>query len=652
MRALGDESPSSGVPDEALDTPTDRLSSTRRRRRVRVRLLFVIWLAGSFFYLWTATSSGDPIVIGSSQTDYYNQLTNGFLRGELSIPTVPPAGLVHLSNPYDPAENAPWQTVFHDLSLYDGHLYLSWGAAPVVTLFLPWRVLGVGGLPENLAVLIYSVVGLAFMLALLELLVDRYLPRVSAFRVTLCGLALATSSVIPYLLRRPIYYEVALSCGYAFVAAGLYFFARARFSRRRRWIFLALGSLCLGVAVGARFELLLLGVVVALIAIEVYLGQRGLASPARIRELTAVLLPWTVVVLLVLAYNLARFHNPFQIGSAYQLAAFNPVTTPSNQLGYVTPGLYYYVFAPVRLTPAFPFVMLPPPAFYPGVIPNAYSPEIVGGVLTVVPILVVLLAATFVLRRQLADLGRIVLVLVVVSVALMGAISFAVPGGTMRYEADFASLLVLAASTTWLAWQPAKPLIRRLVTGIGALLILIGALIGVAISITGPNDQLQTGNSALYDALESHFSFVNQELAALDGKAEVIRVLLPGVTYPSNLGNYGTYDAGSLRFGLVDQPEEIDLAAPRSGTYELVSRLERTASAPPKGAIDIHLQNGTEQQTAPLEYPHQYSAIVRLSAGLNRVYVWATFSGKQPLGANPEIVNVYGLSVVSVHAAR
>ena len=149
-------------------------------------------------------------------------------------------------------------------------------------------------------------------------------------------------------------------------------------------------------------------------------------------------------MLLVLAYNLARFHNPFQIGSAYQLAAFNPVTTPSNQLGYVTPGLYYYVFAPVRLTPAFPFVMLPPPAFYPGVIPNAYSPEIVGGVLTVVPILVVLLAATFVLRRQLADLGRIVLVLVVVSVALMGAISFAVPGGTMRYEADFASLLVLA----------------------------------------------------------------------------------------------------------------------------------------------------------------------------------------------------------------
>ena len=137
----------------------------------------------------------------------------------------------------------------------------------------------------------------------------------------------------------------------------------------------------------------------------------------------------------------------------------------------------------------------------------------------------------------------------------------------------------------------------------------------MAISITGPNDQLQTGNDALDDALESHFSFVNQELAALDGKAEVIRVLLPGVTYPSNLGNYGTYDAGSLRFGLVDQPEEIDLAAPRSGTYELVSRLERTASAPPKGAIDIHLQNGTEQQTAPLEYPHQYSAIVRLSAG-------------------------------------
>jgi hypothetical protein len=42
------------------------------------------------------------------------------------------------------------------------------------------------------------------------------------------------------------------------------------------------------------------------------------------------------------------------------------------------------------------------------------------------------------------------------------------------------------------------------------------------------------------------------------------------------------------------------------------------------------------------------SAKVFLNAGLNRVYMWVTFTGEQPAGGAPYIVNAYGLTVRSV----
>lgn len=630
---------------EGRAAPKDRLGG----RRTRILVLVFVWMVASAFYYWTATSSGDPIVFNTVQSDYYNQLTDGFLQGELSIPTVPPRALVDLPDPYNPVQNGPWQAQFHDLSLYHGHLYLSWGASPVITLFLPWHALGIGNLTENLAALIYAIVGLAFFLALLELLVTHYLRRAPPWKVALCGLALSGSSVVAYLLRRPLFYEVAIACSYCFIAAGLYFIALARVSTRRRSLSFAVGSLCLGIAVGARFETLLLGGVILAAAIEVFRSTRGRAMGRRLATVAPVVLPWCGATFLVLLYNFARFGNPFQIGSAYQLAGFDPSKVPYEQLGYVPPALYYYVFAPVRLVTAFPFIALPPPPFYPGGAPEAWTgTEIVAGVLWTTPILLALLAATFVLRRRLAELGWMVVVVSVIAVAMLGAIGFTVPGVTMRYEADYASLLLIGACVTWLAWEPGRRLLRAVIAAIGALFLLFGTVVGVAISITGPDDELMANNLLTYQSLENRFSFVNHALAAIDGRAEVVRIITPGLTYPQNLGDYGTYQPGTLRWAILTHPEELDINAPAAGVYNVVSRLERTASAPAAGDIEVYVQYGHVIEHQPLRYARAFSAPVQLQAGLNRIWTWVTFTGKQPPDAFPEIVNAYGVNVVRV----
>ena len=105
------------------------------RYRLAIAALLVLALA---FYMWTAASS-IPFTFPSADQDIYNELTTGFLHGHTYLPITPPAGLLHLKNPYDPAQNAPYNAAFHDLSLYHGHFYSQWGPTPVVTLFAPFR---------------------------------------------------------------------------------------------------------------------------------------------------------------------------------------------------------------------------------------------------------------------------------------------------------------------------------------------------------------------------------------------------------------------------------------------------------------------------------------------------------------------------------
>jgi len=638
-----DETLVEGSSNGPSTTETRNVDAHRSRRRDRVLVLVLLWALASSFYIWTATSSGNPIVFHTPQGDYYNQLANGFLDGELSIPTVPPLSLLELRDPYNPVANGSYG--LHDLSLYHGHLYLSWGPTPVVTLFIPWRVLGLGPLAANLAAFIYSAVGLAFALALLELLIARFLPLTRPLKIALGGLALATSSVVPYLLRRPSVYEDSISCSYCFVFGGLYFLALGLFSVKRRTLWLFVGSASLGLAVGARFETLIFGVLILAVAWLASRRSPGRTRARRTRRIIAVIVPWSACVLLVFAYNFARFGNPLQIGSAYQLAGYDPTKTPLYQMSYVAPGLYYYFFAPIRFTLAFPFIALPPPAFYPGGTPAVYAPEVAGGLLWTTPILVMLFGATWLLRRRLAELGHVVLMLSISAMALVFLISLGIFSVTMRYETDFASLLVVGAVLSWIAWRPSKRVARFAVNVVGSLMIFYGALVGVSLSVSGPSDQMQVSNIQGYQSLESKFTFIPDLITKIEGRARVVRVIDPDVIYPADLSDYGTYDVGSLRFTFLQDHEEIDIIAPDAGVYTLGSHVERTASAPEKGPVEIYIQVGKWISRSVLSYEQGLSVRVNLRAGLNRVYAWVTFAGKQPAGASADIVNVYGLTV-------
>lgn len=630
-----------------LAGPRQRISSPHRRRL----LLGAVYAIAAWFYYWTATSSADPITFGERNPgDPYNLLADGFLHGKLSILALPPKGLLALKDPYDPYANAPYSGPFHDLALYHGHFYLTWGPTPVLTLFIPWRVLHLGDLGQNLACLILGGIGLLFSLLLLDVLVERYAPHAPHWKVTVAAMVLASANLVPFLLRTPEIYQVSIAGAYCFGMISLYLLASALRGPSPGKVRLALGSLCAGLAAGSHWDFVLMGGLLVALAVWQYRRDERRSRRA-LGELSVIILgPFALVVALLLAYNVARFGSPLQFGASYQLAGYDPTTTPFYKLGYLWPSLYYYVISPVRWTFAFPFFALAPPPFYPGSVPATYVPEEIGGVLTTTPLLLLLIVPLVRRRRFSRELIGVSIALLALAGVLAVLIAFSLPGGSMRYEADYTTLLCIPVLLVWLTFTPTRRAWRRLLAWGGAVLALYGVVLQVALSVTGPADTFRLFNPSGYSALQHDTSVLPTLIVMLEGHASVVRVIDPDAGYPTALGDYGTYRAGAS-FTLLKDHEEIDVIAPSSGRYVMTASYGKAATAPAGGRITVFVQDAT------LVEHFRFRAGVRqvalpLVRGLNQIEAWVTFTQPQAPGAWPDILTVQNLSFPKAPAPR
>ncbi len=221
---------------------------------------------------------------------------------------------------------------------------------------------------ESFAVALFGFLGLVFAVALLHVLIRRLRPTTPDWFLTVASVGIALTNVVPFLLRRPAQYEVAISSGYCFEMAGLLLVASAVLaSPARRWR-LMFGSLCLGLAVGARPDLAA-GGLVALGAAAYLIKRRG----APYGVLVPTLVPFAFCVLLLGIYNDVRFGSFTEFGIRYALAGLNQMTTPVERLANIPPGVFSYLLIPPRLAITFPHVFLMSTAQYPFPFPHGYA---------------------------------------------------------------------------------------------------------------------------------------------------------------------------------------------------------------------------------------------------------------------------------------
>ncbi len=534
--------------------------------------LGAVFLLGAVFYLWTAGTSY-PLTLSGSQTDPYNLLANAFLHLHLSVGR-PPAGLLRLPEPYDPVANSTFQLKprdIHDFALYHGKLFLTWGPTPVLVLLVPLHLFGLEP-STSLTAAIFAIVGLGFALAVLRVVL-RQLGKAPLWMCALAAFTLALSSVVPFTLRRPEVYEEAIAGGYCFAMAGVWLSASALVARRASLRRLVLMSLCFGLAVGARPTLALS----ALVLVPVYLSLRGTRADREL--LVALAVPVSVCVLLLAAYNQARFGSPLEVGTKYALAGFNQHTAHFGDLSYVLPGAWYYLVSPPRPSILFPFVNLaPPPESYPATLPANYQAfELTGGLLLMAPILVFLGALPWIWRRRpklLGSLGSPLLILAGAGIFGLLFLSYEFYATTERYEVNFATLLMLGALAAWLALSESIRGRRRWLMRIGGgLLAAWSCFTGLAIGFVGYANLLAVNHPATWSTLENISSPLSRAIAIVAGRPVLAEVFAGKVIQAAPV-TYTSITASTTAFALsAGEQAELTIVSPDTRTAALVAKM-------------------------------------------------------------------------------
>jgi hypothetical protein len=474
----------------------------------------IILAVAAWFYGWTATSAGSPLTSALQIDDLYNRLADGFLAGHLGFAELPPPELANLADPYDPAQNAPFQR-FHDVSYYEGRYYLYFGPVPAVVLLAPFKALTGAHLPQNLAVVVFAWGSALLGCLLVRAIRKQYFPSARSY-VVICGTAaMAFGSLLPILLRRPVVYELAIASACFFGLAALLLLHRAVVSPKRQNAWLAGGSLALGLAVGCRPDFLFGAAGALAVFIWPIWRQARLAGPQAWsqcrRPVLAAVVPIGVVGLILSAYNFARFGSWGEFGTHYMLAGNNQQNMQMNSLWFAPTNLYYYVLAPPQFSAYFPFFQVTHVA--PFKLPEGYSgEENTYGVLLTLPVLWALLWLWRGLRPgvdgNLAHLRRFSAITFGFA-GMNAALLLTLAGAANRYMIDFIPPLFPLAWAGVFLWEARPPDALKWLGRFGWLAAFAYTLLFNVFVSLQHNELLRYHNPAAYRRLAHAFNHVS-----------------------------------------------------------------------------------------------------------------------------------------------
>ncbi len=394
-------------------------------------------------YAYTAPLGKLESSLSNPADAYYNLLVQGFRDGHLSLKKDVPPGLMRLADPYNPTTNERYRRGFagvHDLSLYKGRLYLYFGVTPALILFWPFVALTGHYLSHRLAVLVFCTVGFLASVGVLYAMWRRYFSEVSVWVVTAGALALGLATVVPVMLPRAAYNEVAISCGYmlTMLAVGAIWGALHKPERRCWW--LAAASLAYGLAVGARPTLLFGGFILLAPVIQAWREGRPVWT-----LLVAAITPIALIGSGVLLYNELRFDSPLEFGLHYQLARVPSMTHQFFHARFFWFNFRVYFLEPAHWSSRFPFVhdiTVPPLPVGQAQVEHPF------GLLTNIPLVWLALAVPLAWRhrpgREASTLRWFATAMAWLFVACALPLGF-FSNAIIRFEVDYAPTLVLLA---------------------------------------------------------------------------------------------------------------------------------------------------------------------------------------------------------------
>lgn len=295
------------------------------------------------------------------------ELVLAFENKQVSLIQQPSEKLLEQEDPYDRnlrdanSVSAAWDHVF-----YDGKYYSYYGIAPVILLFLPYHKITDSFFPTDIAVLIFAVIGIIFLTMTYNAIIKRWFSRIPSgchiagliIIMTVCG--------IWFSVGRPLFYEISISSGFAFVTLGAYFLISSNVisAGKTSLMKVTLASLFLAIAVLCRPTLAVYSIC-ACIYYVIGFRKSGEITDAegvvqtskkrRIIYLVCALIPFVILGSIQMWYNYVRFDSPFDFGIKYSLTINDFVDAEYHTL-FVLIGLFAYLFQFPTIKADYPYV--------------------------------------------------------------------------------------------------------------------------------------------------------------------------------------------------------------------------------------------------------------------------------------------------------
>ncbi|MDE6832913.1 MAG: hypothetical protein K2J39_01500 [Ruminococcus sp.] len=295
------------------------------------------------------------------------ELVLAFEKHQVSLIEEVPAELLAMSNPYDTGlrgsegVSSKWDHV-----MYNGKYYSYYGIAPVILLFLPYHLITGYFFPTDIAVLIFSIIGLIFLTMTYNAIIKKWFSRIPSGCYITGLLIVNIVCGIWFSIGRPLFYEISISSGFAFVTMGAYFLITSNVisSGKTSLPKITLASLFLAIAVLCRPTL----AVYSICACVYYAigfqksgeviddeGNIKTDKKRRIKYIVCALLPFVVLGSVQMWYNYVRFDSPFDFGIKYSLT-INDFTNAEYHTIFVLIGLFAYLFQFPTVKADYPYV--------------------------------------------------------------------------------------------------------------------------------------------------------------------------------------------------------------------------------------------------------------------------------------------------------
>jgi hypothetical protein len=467
----------------------------------------------------------------------------------------------------------------------------------------------------------------------LTLLVGRLVPGTPRAVIWTGNATMALATSMPWSLRTPTVYQVAITAAFFFMMAGLLVLVRELLREQSpRRTHLAAAATLFGLAVLSRPTMVFVVLAVVVLAWV-------LRPDARRTTVPLILAIPAIAGIIFMIYNMARFSGPLDFGNKWQTSGRDARHLPFNDIANLPPALYAYLVAPLHMTVGFPYFHLPPPPNAPLTSNSMYVGEPTGSMLWAVPF--VLLALAFVTHRRPAatadditsPIKPVVLTLVAVGIFVLVAGAYGVPGYTERYKLDFLPWIVMAATIGWASLIQHAPTPRRARwwrRG-GIALGLWGILVGVAVSFTGFYNSLYLFNPDRFQSLEQAFSPLPTLATKIAGRPMIATILaLDGNVRIAVVGGYTTLDIPKASFPLApQQAAKVTIVSPNNRNARLTFRTETTTS----GTFMVS-QTAADQTTSTLVHDGGAATLpLHLKRGVNYVIIGLTAGADVPSGA-------------------